>query len=115
MSSPLRHAPPFFSNTQIRYIRGGFKTILESEYNAQIRAEQLALSERSKDYMYALDAMGRPYSPSWHAIHLRVRQQWTRWQLSVAIENLFDRRYRPYSSGISAPGRQLVVALQTVR
>jgi hemoglobin/transferrin/lactoferrin receptor protein len=115
VSSPLRHAPPFFSNTQIRYIRGGFQTILESEYNAQIRAEQLALSERSKDYMYALDAMGRPYSPSWHAIHLRVRQQWTRWQLSVAIENLFDRRYRPYSSGISAPGRQLVVALQTVR
>lgn len=115
VSSPLRHAPPLFTNTQIHYIRGGFQTVLESEYNAQISADQLALSERSKEYMYALDSNGRPYSPSWHAMHLRFRQQWEKWQFSVAIENLFDRRYRPYSSGISAPGRQLVVALQTMR
>lgn len=114
-SNPLRHAPPFFSNSQLRYVNGSFQLILESEYNAEVSAEDLPISESSKAYMYALDSNGNPYSPSWHAVHLRLRQQWKRWQCSVAIENIFDRRYRPFASGISAPGRQLVVAFQTIR
>lgn len=31
--------------------------------------------------------------------------------LGVTLENITDRRYRPYSSGISAPGRNLTVAV----
>jgi hemoglobin/transferrin/lactoferrin receptor protein len=31
--------------------------------------------------------------------------------LNVGLENLTDQRYRPYSSGISGAGRNLVVAL----
>jgi hemoglobin/transferrin/lactoferrin receptor protein len=115
VSSPLRHAPPFFSNSQLRYVNGSFQLIVESEYNAEVSAEALPVSELSKAYMYALDSNGNPFSPSWHAVHLRLRQQWKRWQCSIAIENIFDRRYRPFASGMSAPGRQLVVAFQTIR
>jgi len=114
-SNSLRHAPPFFSNVQLRYVNGSFQFIAESEYNAKVSAENLPISEQSKAYMYALDLNGNPYSPSWHTVHLRLRQQWKRWQCSLAIENIFDRRYRPFASAISAPGRQLVIAFQTIR
>ncbi|HMO40105.1 MAG TPA: TonB-dependent receptor, partial [Saprospiraceae bacterium] len=33
-------------------------------------------------------------------------------QLNVGVENLTDLRYRPYSSGITAPGRNLILALR---
>jgi hemoglobin/transferrin/lactoferrin receptor protein len=32
--------------------------------------------------------------------------------LSGGIENLADIRYRPYGSGISAPGRNFILALR---
>jgi hemoglobin/transferrin/lactoferrin receptor protein len=32
--------------------------------------------------------------------------------LSAGVENLTDQRYRPYSSGIVAPGRNFIVALK---
>jgi hemoglobin/transferrin/lactoferrin receptor protein len=29
----------------------------------------------------------------------------------AGLENMLDKRYRPYSSGISAPGRNFVISL----
>ena len=31
-------------------------------------------------------------------------------QLTATLENITDQRYRPYSSGIAAAGRNLIVA-----
>jgi hemoglobin/transferrin/lactoferrin receptor protein len=31
--------------------------------------------------------------------------------ISAGVENLTDRRYRPYSSGISGPGRSFIISL----
>jgi len=31
---------------------------------------------------------------------------------TAALENSIDQRYRPYSSGISAPGRNFILALK---
>ncbi|MCB0298058.1 MAG: TonB-dependent receptor, partial [Calditrichaeota bacterium] len=35
-----------------------------------------------------------------------------RWQVTLGIENLLDLRYRPYSSGIAAAGRNVIVGLR---
>jgi hemoglobin/transferrin/lactoferrin receptor protein len=35
------------------------------------------------------------------------------WSLGAGIENITDRRYRPYSSGISGPGRNFVLSLRS--
>jgi hemoglobin/transferrin/lactoferrin receptor protein len=32
--------------------------------------------------------------------------------LSFAVENILDHHYRTYSSGISAPGRNLIISLR---
>jgi hemoglobin/transferrin/lactoferrin receptor protein len=35
-----------------------------------------------------------------------------RFTLSAGLENITDVRYRPYSSGMAAPGRNVVISLR---
>jgi TonB dependent receptor. len=66
-------------------------------------------SEVGKPHIYASDALGRPYSPAWYQVDLSIRKQWGPLQLGVSLENISDQRYRPYSSGIVAAGRNLML------
>ncbi len=115
VESYMRHAAPFFGLVQLRFLSGRFSAVADSQFNGSIEHERLALSERAKDFMYALDEMGRPYSPAWQTVNFRMNYELRRWQLFLALENILDQRYRPYSSGIAAPGRQVVLGLQTRR
>ncbi len=111
--SPSRHAPPLFGTTRLGYSRGPLRFQWYVAYSGARRYAQLAQEERGKPEIYALDAEGRPWSPAWYTLNFkastRVAQDWT---LTAGLENLTDRRYRTYSSGIAAAGRQLVMALQ---
>ena len=47
--------------------------------------------------------------PSWYTVNLKAGFEVTRYaELMVAVENLFDQFYKPYASGISAPGRNFI-------
>ena len=82
-------------------------------YNSELSFNQLSPSEFSKDYLYAKDSDGNPYSPSWYTLNLRTQYKWKdKLTLTASLENITDQRYRPYSSGISAAGRNLIIALQ---
>lgn len=62
--------------------------------------------------MYALDANGKVYAPSWMTINLKAQYRAsTNLWLNVGIENISDLRYRYYSSGISAPGRNFTASV----
>ena len=115
LESYMRHAPPFFGRFQMRYLNGKFSALAGVDVNGAIPYERLALSERSKAFMYALDPEGNPFSPSWHSLNLRFNYELRKWQAFMAVENITNQRYRPYSSGIAGPGRQLVLGVQTRR
>jgi hemoglobin/transferrin/lactoferrin receptor protein len=88
------------------------KTDLFLNFNGEIAAEDLAISEQSKDYMYAVDANGNSYSPAWHTLNFRSNYTISNaLNTSLSIENITNQRYRSYSSGIVAPGRNLILAL----
>ncbi len=110
---PLRHAAPWFGITRLRYQRARFQAEVNAEYSGALRFEELAPSEQAKPYLYAKDEQGRPYAPSWYTLNLKFSYQVLDWlQLSGGLENISDRRYRTYSSGITAPGRNAIVALR---
>ena len=112
-TAPLRHAAPWFGDTHLTCSRNRFKADLYGIYNGEISYEDLAPEERGKDYIYAIDADGNPYSPAWYTLNLKATYFFTgSLKMSLGLENLTDRRYRPYSSGISAPGRNFIVSLQ---
>lgn len=110
--SAARHAAPAFGDFHFIWTKTRLKTDLFLNFNGEIRYEDLALTERSKDYIYDLDENGNPYSPSWYTLNLRSQYQISdALTASFSLENLTDQRYRTYSSGISAPGINLILAL----
>jgi hemoglobin/transferrin/lactoferrin receptor protein len=107
------HVAPLFGSTHITFTHSSLKLDAYAKYNGGISFADLAISERADSHLYAKDANGDPYSPSWATANFKGSYKATRvMTLDVGIENIFDRRYRPYSSGISAPGRNFIVAIR---
>lgn len=112
-TAPLRHAAPFFGNAHLVWKNDVIKIDLFTEYNGEISAAELAPSERDKDYLYARDENGNPYSPEWYTLNISSQYQIGKsWIITASLENITDQRYRTYSSGIAAAGRNLILALQ---
>ena len=110
---PVRHVAPNFGRTHFIWKKEKLLFDAFLEYNGELSFNQLALSELSKDYMYAKDDNGNPYSPSWHTINFRTQYNWNdKVTITASLENISDQRYRPYSSGIAAAGRNLIVAVK---
>ena len=108
---PLRHAPPFYGTTHLKFTKNKWQADLYLSYNAKISNKNLAPSEREKVFIYARDKNGNPYSPSWHTLNFKATCQVnTHFMISLGCENITNRRYRPYSSGIVAPGINLIAS-----
>jgi hemoglobin/transferrin/lactoferrin receptor protein len=109
----IRHVTPLFGSVGLSYAASKVKVEARLDYNGEIAYRNLAPSEREKTYMYATDEAGNPYSPSWYTINLLGYYQVNAFlQVNAGIENILDKRYRPYSSGIVAPGRNFMIALR---
>lgn len=110
---PLRHAPPFYGNTNFRYNWGKLTAELSANYNGEISNEDLAPSEKAKTDIYAKDANGNPYSPSWYTLNLKLAYALHKnLTLNAGWENMTNQRYRPYSSGIVAAGSNFIFSLR---
>ena len=113
-TAPLRHAAPFFADSRLILKTNKWTTDFFIMYNSKINAEDLAPSEVEKDYLYAADANGNPYVPRWYTLNLKsVYKLNETWSFSGGIENITDQRYRPYSSGITAAGRNFILSVRT--
>lgn len=111
--SPSRHAAPAFGTTRVTW--HGKRLLVQAyvEHQAAVRFADLNPEERTKPALYAKDADGNPWAPSWYTVNLRTRYRWgDALSFSLTAENLTDRRYRPYSSGLSAPGRNFHASVQ---
>ena len=110
---PVRHVAPNFGNTHLVWQKEKLQIDAFAEYNSELSFDQLAPSEHEKDYIYALDSNGNPYAPSWYTLNLRTQYQLTKaTTITAALENITDQRYLTYSSGITAPGRNLIISLK---
>jgi hemoglobin/transferrin/lactoferrin receptor protein len=113
--SPLRHAPPFFANARLNYQLNQLNFQLYALYNAEVSYENLPEEERGKAYLYAADENGNPYSPAWYTLNFKAVYPIDKhFSLSAGLENITDQRYRSYSSGISAPGRNFILSLKII-
>ncbi|MAB66997.1 MAG: TonB-dependent receptor [Bacteroidetes bacterium] len=109
----LRHAAPTFGETHVSYIYDKLEIDVYAEYNGELSNSELAPSEKSKEYLYAKDENDNPYSPRWYTLNLNSAYQVNSTvKVSAGIDNITDQRYRPYSSGIAAPGRNFFVAVR---
>ena len=109
--SPSRHAAPLFGRMALGFKHNKVTVEAYSLYQGERQAEDMPEEEKQKTEIYALDANGNAYSPGWITINLRATYNiYKGLTLSTTLENIADKRYRPYSSGISAAGRNFTIS-----
>lgn len=110
----IRHIAPAFGNVHFIYIANKIKIDLYTRFNGALQFEDLAPSEQDKTQLYALDDNGNPYSPAWATLNIKsIYTISSKLNFSFGIENVLDTHYRPYSSGISAPGINAIFSLRS--
>lgn len=112
IDTPARHVAPTFGDLHLKWKNQRLSTDLFLNFNGEIAFDDLALSERNKAFIYASDANGNPYSPSWYTLNLRSQFQVSKpLKANLILENITNQRYRTYSSGIAAPGFNLILGV----
>ena len=110
---PLRHAPPFYGSMALQFQHNKWLIELNAQYNSEISNTNLAPSEQAKPAIYATDANGKPYCPAWYTLNLKAGYQVSeKITANIGWENMTDQRYRPYSSGIVAPGSNVLLSVR---
>ena len=127
--NPYRHVPPLFGQTHLLLNFGNVKVDAYAVYNGEISPDKLSPEEHGKTHMYLTDTdyaaeqLTLPeserfneeglYSPAWMTLNLKFNYAMNEnLYISVAGENLTDQLYRPYSSGIPAMGRRIMLSLR---
>lgn len=112
-TSPSRHAPPLYGISRLNFRANHLHLQFYATYMAERKFEDLPFGEKNKVELYAKDANGNNYAPAWYTLNIKATYDLSNmFVISSGIENLTDERYRPYSSGISAPGRNFVISLR---
>jgi hemoglobin/transferrin/lactoferrin receptor protein len=105
---PLRHVTPLFGETSISLEQPKFRSSFILRYSGGIAFEDLAPSEQNKPQLYTADG-----ALPWAIVNINNSYQLNdRLSINLNLENLLDTHYRPYSSGISAPGFNAVLSLR---
>lgn len=113
---PQDHIPPVFGKGSLKYDhspKGSLWTRFETEayvlFNGAKKLKDYNLDGEDNLQYATIDGM-----PSWFTLNWRNNIRITKMtQIQFAIENIFDRNYRYFASGFSAPGRNYVIALRT--
>jgi hemoglobin/transferrin/lactoferrin receptor protein len=113
LESRSRHAAPAFGVTRLTYTNDKVTLQLYSMYSAGLSFDDLNEEEKLKPAIYAKDANGNPYSPSWYTLNLKAMFKLnSNFTVSAGLENILDARYKTYSSGLVAPGRNFILSLR---
>lgn len=105
---PLGHIPPVFGRTSIMYKIKNNITEIFVDYNGWKDLDDINPfgednDEEATEYGW----------PSWYNLNIRSTFQLSElFQLQIAVENIFDSFYKPFSSGIASPGRNFIFTLR---
>jgi hemoglobin/transferrin/lactoferrin receptor protein len=101
----LGHIPPIFGRTSISYRKNRFFLDTYVVYQGWKRTEDFSPYGEDNDG----EAMEYGF-PSWWTLNMKVGfEVFSYFDFLVAVENILDQFYKPYASGISAPGRNFIV------
>lgn len=106
---PLRHTTPIFGKAAIIFKKAGLRSECYLEYNTDRKREDIPSSEIvDKPYLYTANG-----TPGWVTINWKwAYDLGEKWSLNGGVENILDKHYRPYTSGISAPGRNFILSIR---
>ncbi|MBC8173299.1 MAG: TonB-dependent receptor [Chitinophagales bacterium] len=106
---PLDHIPPLYGKTSLNFQFTKFRAELYALYNGWKKIEDYNIVGGEDNQQYATpDGM-----PSWYTVNIKASYAVAKYvQVQAGCENMLDLNYRVFASGISAPGRNIYVALR---
>lgn len=108
-NEPLAHITPLYGQTTVSYTREKFQFRFLARYNGWKRAEDF-----DNEGTDNLDQATVDGSPSWYTLNTYMTFHLDKnLFMTVAFENIMDMHYRSFSSGVSAPGRNVSLSLRT--
>ena len=110
---PMRHVPPTFGSSHFIYESLKWYIDLYATYGGSFSFDELSSDEQAKPHIYAIDENGNPYSPAWWTLNLKSNFKLNRKvTLSAGIDNILNKRYRPYSSGVTGTGLNFMASVR---
>jgi hemoglobin/transferrin/lactoferrin receptor protein len=107
-SKPLDHIPPLFGKTSAAFEKDKWMIEFFALYNGWKKLDDYNADGEDNQQYATPDGM-----PSWFTFNFRSSYKLGKnVTLQLAIENLFDRNYRYFASGFSAPGRNFIIAVR---
>lgn len=108
-ATPLAHIPPLYGRSSLTYQKKRFQAQLLVLYNAAKPLSQYAPASSEN-----LDQALPSGTPGWWVLNAYAQYRLGKWlQVQLGMENVLDKHYRTFSSGISSAGRNLIVSLRT--
>jgi hemoglobin/transferrin/lactoferrin receptor protein len=109
--TPLDHIPPLFGQAGLLFRERSMDAEFFVRFNDAKRTTDYSPSGED-NASYSADPKNG-YMPAWYTLNLRTGFTLARrFRVNVACENLLDRRYRVFASGINAPGRNFILSLR---
>jgi hemoglobin/transferrin/lactoferrin receptor protein len=107
-TKPLDHIPPVYGRAGIRWHTSKAMAEAWTLFNGKKPIENYNHEGEDNEQYARLDG-----TPAWFMVNLRASYRFTpALTLQAGLENLLDRQYRNFASGINAPGRNLWVTLR---
>lgn len=105
---PLDHIPPLFGLVSLDFGVKKFDASFYCRFNGWKHIADYSDSGEDNEVYATADGM-----PSWYTLNLKAAYQFSKnVSLQAGIENMLDKHYRNFASGISAPGRNVFVTLR---
>jgi hemoglobin/transferrin/lactoferrin receptor protein len=107
--SPLGHIPPVFGRITVDYLWRKLATEGSFVYSGKKYWSDLSpFGEDNEEE--ALEGEGYP---SWYTLNMKSAYKINdRFEVQLAIENLLDKFYKPFASGVAAPGRNVIITFR---
>ncbi len=106
--TPLDHIPPTYGKVSIQHQEKNWNAEIYSLFNGWKKIKNYSTSGEDNQQYATLDGM-----PSWSTLNLHTQVTLhQKIQLLFGLDNILDTNYRVFASGISAPGRNIIIALK---
>ncbi len=106
-NEPFSHIPPTYGQVTAKYNQGVLEGSLVYRFNGFKPIERFGGTVDNPEFATPIGSL------AWRTLNAYSTYKFSdRLSLTAGVENIFDLHYRTFSSGLSAPGRSITLALR---
>ncbi|MGQ1786881.1 TonB-dependent receptor plug domain-containing protein [Saccharicrinis sp. GN24d3] len=106
-NEPMGHITPVFGKAAVNYRHKEFRVEFYMNYQGEKKYEDMSPYGEDNEDEGTEDGF-----PAWQTYNMAIQYQlFNTLTLQASVENILDRHYKTFASGISAPGRNLILSL----